>query len=165
MNEWRQKPRVKRSRIWLMPEDEFKQAAATSVSIAEVLSKFGLLNQGGNYKTLKARAEFLKIDLPTYDPSNQTLQARTHNTRSLSEILVKDSTYTNTTSLKRRLLKEKLLKNVCAVCGQKPIWKKKILVLILDHKNGIRSDNRLKNLRLVCPNCGSQLETHCGKNH
>jgi hypothetical protein len=35
--------------------------------------------------------------------------------------------------------------------------------LILDHKNGIRNDNRLINLRIVCPNCNSTLETHCGK--
>jgi hypothetical protein len=35
--------------------------------------------------------------------------------------------------------------------------------LILDHINGVRDDNRLKNLRIVCPNCAATLDTHCGR--
>ena len=36
--------------------------------------------------------------------------------------------------------------------------------LILDHINGINSDHRLENLRIVCPNCNATLSTHGGKN-
>lgn len=35
--------------------------------------------------------------------------------------------------------------------------------LILDHINGVRNDNRLENLQIVCPNCAATLETHCGR--
>ena len=35
--------------------------------------------------------------------------------------------------------------------------------LILDHVNGVRDDNRLQNLRIVCPNCAATLDTHCGR--
>ena len=35
--------------------------------------------------------------------------------------------------------------------------------MILDHVNGVRDDNRLENLRIVCPNCAATLDTHCGR--
>lgn len=35
--------------------------------------------------------------------------------------------------------------------------------LILDHINGVSNDNRLQNLRIVCPNCAATLDTHCGR--
>lgn len=52
----------------------------------------------------------------------------------------------------------------CSICGQEPIWQGKPLTLILDHINGINNDDKLENLRWVCPNCNAQLETSNGKN-
>ena len=40
----------------------------------------------------------------------------------------------------------------------------KKISLILDHINGVHNDNRITNLRFVCPNCNATLDTHCGKN-
>ena len=37
------------------------------------------------------------------------------------------------------------------------------MALILDHINGVADDNRLENLRIVCPNCAATLDTHCGR--
>jgi hypothetical protein len=50
------------------------------------------------------------------------------------------------------------------MCGQTEDWKGMKMSLILDHINGINNDNRIENLRIVCPNCNSTLETFSGRN-
>lgn len=67
--------------------------------------------------------------------------------------------YAKSSRLKTRLLKEGLLEEVCALCGQLPTWNGKPLVLQLDHENGIPWDNRLSNLRILCGHCHSQQPT------
>ena len=53
---------------------------------------------------------------------------------------------------------------VCAICGMKPEWNGKELIFILDHIDGHASNNKRDNLRCICPNCDSQLETYKSKN-
>lgn len=53
---------------------------------------------------------------------------------------------------------------VCAICGMKPEWNGKPLTFILDHIDGHASNNRRDNLRCICPNCDSQLDTYKSKN-
>ena len=65
--------------------------------------------------------------------------------------------------IKDVLIKEDLLEEVCSICNIGSIWNGKRLVLQMDHINGDNSDNRLSNLRLLCPNCHSQTETYGGK--
>jgi Zn finger protein HypA/HybF involved in hydrogenase expression len=66
--------------------------------------------------------------------------------------------------LKRRLIKEGLLVNRCSECDSLPEWRGKPLTMVLDHRNGDNTDNRLENLRLLCPNCNSQQATFAGRN-
>ena len=66
--------------------------------------------------------------------------------------------------MKSRLIKEEILEYKCALCGNTGEWQGQSLTLQLDHINGINNDNRLKNLRLLCPNCHSQTKTFSGRN-
>lgn len=77
-------------------------------------------------------------------------------------MLVENSFY-NRTKLKARLYEAGLRERQCQLCGQGERWNGRGMSLILDHINGVAIDNRLENLRIVCPNCAATLDTHCGR--
>lgn len=76
------------------------------------------------------------------------------------DVLIENSEVRASTA-KRHILNNNLLDYVCVECGQNDNWNGKTLTLHLDHINGINSDNRLSNLRFLCPNCHTQTETYC----
>jgi hypothetical protein len=80
----------------------------------------------------------------------------------LELVLVSGSNYSRRT-LKERLYNTGLKARRCEACGQGEEWRGARISLILDHVNGIADDNRLENLRIVCPNCAATLDTHCGR--
>jgi hypothetical protein len=164
--DWRKKPRKKRSAIWRMPSDEFRELMARSESLSAILRHFGLEHKGHNHHTLKARLAAEGIDFGHIDPRPEAVMVR-FNRRAvppLEAVLVENSSY-GRHHLKRRLLQSGILKSECAVCGLGPVWMGQPLVMVLDHINGVANDNRLENLRMLCPNCNSQTATYCARNY
>jgi len=78
------------------------------------------------------------------------------------EVFVENSTYARH-NIKRRLIKQKMIEYVCQDCGIDGNWNGKKLSLQLDHTNGVNNDNRVENLRFLCPNCHSQTNNFSGK--
>ena len=66
--------------------------------------------------------------------------------------------------LKRFIIKHNIIPYICDECKCDDNWRGKKMPLILDHKNGIRDDNTLNNLRFLCSNCDSVQDTYKGKN-
>jgi len=149
-------------------ESNFKEIVSDSYSIGEVLEKLGLRAAGGNYKTFHKYIDKFGISTSHFESKNEvykrTLGEATKRVKiPLEKILVEDSTYSRG-HLKKRLYKEGLKERKCEMCSQGEEWMGRKMSLILDHINGIHNDNRIENLRIVCPNCNATLDTHCGKN-
>lgn len=146
-------------------KNELKNITKKSFSIAEVCRNLNIRPVGGNYKTLKNYFRIFQIDT-----SHFTGQAWNsgdkyiHNGKkySLDEILIENSTYTNNARLKIRLINENIKEYKCEECGLIK-WNNKKISLHLDHINGDNLDNRITNLRFLCPNCHSQTETYCNQ--
>lgn len=143
---------------------EFNEIVKESKSFSEVSKKMYGNNFYGNRQTIKKRIIEYSIDISHFDfKSNGSDFKNRFNKIPLSEILIVGSTY-DTKNLKSRLFNEGLKERKCELCGQDENWYGKHMSLILDHINGINSDHRLENLRIVCPNCNATLSTHGGKN-
>ncbi len=142
-------------------EEQVRDAVATSKSMAQTLRALGLRAAGGNFRTLKKLVAHYGVATDHFDPK-WSLAAITNKATPLTEILVEDSHY-NRANLKRRLYDVGLKHRQCEMCGQGEEWRGQAMSLILDHINGVPTDNRLENLRIVCPNCAATLDTHCGR--
>ena len=68
----------------------------------------------------------------------------------------------NSHKLKLKLLREGLKARRCEQCKLDE-WLGKPIPIELHHQNGDRLDNRLDNLKLLCPNCHALTENHAGK--
>lgn len=119
---------------------------------------------GGNHVTLRKYIAVWGISTDHFDPEAARIEALSRREgRPLDELLVEGSTVSRG-NLKRRLYRTGLKERVCELCGQDERWQGLKMSLILDHVNGVSNDNRIENLRIVCPNCAATLPTHCGRN-
>ena len=144
--------------------EEIEAAAAKSSSIAGVCRLLKLVPSGGNYRIIHNAIEKYKIDTSHFTGQgwNINLKFKPFEGKKIEEILVENSTY-QSYKLKKRLIAEGIKKSVCESCGQSE-WLEQPIPLELHHINGNNSDNRLENLRLLCPNCHALTDSYRGKN-
>lgn len=85
-------------------------------------------------------------------------------TRALSEVFINGKEWSSE-YLRKYIHYYKIFEYKCAgdACGISE-WKNLHLTLELDHISGKRDDNRVENLRWLCPNCHSQTPTFRGYN-
>lgn len=153
------------TRIRSWTDEQLLQAVESSKSYRAVIQKIGLIPAGGNYEHVKHTIE--ELGLPTAHFTgkrwNTGLRYELVGKVPLEGLLIKGSRV-QSFKLKNKLFRAGLKRPKCELCG----WCRQAIdgrvPLELDHINGDRHDNRLFNLRILCPNCHSLQPTHHGKN-
>lgn len=158
----RSAPRKKRSVLWSVPDLAERTLVATTFS--EILVGLNLRRDGGNIKTLKNVLHGKAISFTHIVEGRNANGGKRFAPRykTTSKDLSVDSKISRAV-VRRIVLREELLVYECALCNLVPVWQNGILVLVLDHINGIFNDHRLENLRFLCPNCNSQTDTFAGR--
>jgi len=158
-------PTLRRAKRRRWSDDDLQIAVRDSSTVAQVLRRIGLIAAGGNYDQVQRRIAELAIDTTHLRGRgwNVGLKYDPRAIAPLEEVLVANR-WTSSHALKKRLFKAGLKEPRCELCG----WAERApdgrIPVELDHINGDRFDNRLENLRILCPSCHSLQPTHRGLN-
>ena len=138
-------------------KEELEQIILQSNNFADLCRKLG-------YKSDSTKTrEVIQKRIDNFNISIEHFTQSLKKERSEENIFIENSDVCQST-LRRWYKKGEYTPYKCSICGQEPIWQGKELTLILDHINGKNKDDRLENLRWVCPNCNQQLDTTGAKN-
>ncbi|KJK36767.1 hypothetical protein UK15_25590 [Streptomyces variegatus] len=143
--------------------EELRAAVAASFSLAEVLRRLARPDNGGQRAALRRQIAQEQLDTAHFlGQAHNRGKPGTIPAKRPEEILVRHGAKRRTTTtLLRRALSSVGVPEQCVRCGIGPEWLGKPMTLEVDHINGDWSDDRLENLRLLCPNCHAVTATWC----
>ena len=151
------------NKIYELSDEQFVSLIKESQNISEVLFKLGYSVKGNSWAFSLVRRRMDELNLTSGEFKGKNIFSKnTERTVDESKLLCENSKH-NRNVLRRYILKHKLIPYRCAICGCVE-WRGKTLSLELDHINGKNNDNRLENLRFLCPNCHSQTTTYGSRN-
>lgn len=145
------------------PEVVVDELLCDFTTFREIILKLNLKETGGNYKNLKNRCNEFNIDYSHFVKNGWRIYGHpsfSKNTIPLNDFFIIDTKKKSSDKVKKRLLNNKLKEYKCEECGIDK-WQDKYIVIELHHINGNNLDNRLINLKLLCPNCHSQTFNYC----
>jgi hypothetical protein len=145
-------------------DERFVEVVKNNFSVRECLKQLGVRPTGGNYKCFHIKVSELKLDTSHFTGQGH-LKGKSHTwTQKIPLVdILKEGTDYQSHKLRLRLIKEGIKEHKCEMCNNTE-WLGKPIALELEHTNGIHTDNRIENLKLLCPNCHSTTTTYRGKN-
>jgi len=152
------------NKIYEYTDEQFVELIKNSTNISEVLFKLGYSVKGNSWGFSLIRKRMSELGISAKDFKGKSALITTNADREIdpNKLLSKNCKHQRTV-LRRYIIKENLIPYKCAICGVTE-WNGKTLSLELDHINGVNNDNRLENLRFLCPNCHSQTTTYGSRN-
>lgn len=144
---------------------QLASALSTAECWSDVYRSLGLSVCDHNKAGIIRFATHHGMDEPTFsDEQIKNAFRRGKHTWTDVEVFCENSTFARS-GLRDKALKSNILGYyVCSKCGLGDMWQEEELRLELDHINGCHTDNRVENLRWLCPNCHTQTDTHKGRN-
>ncbi|MEV2215373.1 HNH endonuclease signature motif containing protein [Streptomyces sp. NPDC050997] len=144
--------------------DVLQAAVSASTNMIEVLHHLGLEVVGGHHTHISRRIKAYGIDTSHFQVP--TRRGKPWRPRTPEVFLVEQPV-----GEARRIPSDRLrwamtamgVKERCAMCGAEATWRGRPLPLEIDHINGNWRDNRIENLRLLCPNCHSTTDSYRGR--
>lgn len=147
------------SNIW--EREKLEKAVDKAHNIKETLDILGIASKSTeNYRQFRKYCELYAISFSHFEKNWEKANKVTSYTN--EEVFIKHSPSIGK-ALRQRILKYNIVPYECQICDNGGEWNDRDLTLELDHINGIRNDNRIKNLRFLCPNCHSQQKTTSNK--
>lgn len=160
-----------KSVIYNYTKEELKNLIINSNSVSEIFKKISLSNSGSAQKKLLEIITEYGLNNELAELRQRQIKIKKEFVKHLSErnSFSKDEILKEGSDVSRKRTREYIISNnllpyVCCECGISDSYNGRPLTLQLDHINGVGNDNRLENLRFLCPNCHSQTETWGGRN-